>query len=394
VERAVSRRRRLIAIIGAVALAAMLAVDAGSVPAAPSIEETPEPPSISKESASNISATDATLAAVVDDHGLAAAYRFQIAKSPACLPPRPPITAACAKTETGNLPQGSLPPGEGPQSVSLDVNTAGIELEPGAYYHFRLIASSAGGPAWGTEGSFITQQRLTKVQILLPASPEMEMEGGISPRTLPKRTRRPVTLTLNGRVQPGTGERPLGFQAMALEFDKDGAFFTKGLPTCTPLGPGVEPAPGDRHRCDDALVGRGKAYFDIEPPEQPAFGVAAPLEIYNGRPRDGHPVLLYKIYAHVPAATIYLFSAAIEGAHGKFGAKTTIRIPKIVSGHGALIGFRARIGKTWTYGGRKVGLLNARCSRGNLAMRADVELTDGTYTTGELTAPCTPKRQS
>jgi hypothetical protein len=85
-------------------------------------------------------------------------------------------------------------------------------------------------------------------------------------------------------------------------------------------------------------------------------------------------------------------SAEIEPRHGKFGTKTTIRIPKIVSGNGALTGFSARIGKTWAYRRRKVSLLSARCPKGSLDMKGAMELTDGSTATGELRAPCTPRR--
>jgi hypothetical protein len=349
---------------------------------------TPEPPSISHESASDISATGATLHAMVDDHGLAATYRFQIAKSPVCLPVKPPYTP-CAKVETGNLPQGSLPPGDGPQAVGLDLGAAGVELEPGAKYSFRLVASSSAATAEGMDESFTTlTKHLTKVSIPVPS--EVGLEGGVTPRTLPRKNRKPVTLTLKGSVHPGTDEKPVGFKALTFEFDRDGAIFTKGLPTCTPP-PGI-PDVGWGESCQAALVGHGKVYFDVRIPKSAPFPVTAPLEIFNGAPQHGHPVLIYKVFAHVPAATTYFTSAAIEPDRGRFGAKTTIRVPTIVGGHGALTKFSARIGRTWTYRGRKVSLLSARCSKGSLALRAHMDLTDGTAGTGELTQPCSPKR--
>jgi hypothetical protein len=348
---------------------------------------TPELPSISAESASNVSATDATLNAVVDDHGLATTYRFEIAKSPACLPVKPPYTP-CAKVETGNLPQGSLPPGDGPRTVSLDLNAAGVELEPGAKYSFRLVASSSTDTAEGMNESFTTlTKHLTKVSIPVPS--EVGLEGGVTPRTLRRKGRKPVTLTLKGSVQPGTDEKPVGFKALTFEFDKDGALFTKGLPTCT-----YSPIPdiGWGSRCRRALVGHGKVSFDVRHPELAPFAVTAPLEIFNGIPQHGHPVLLYKVIAHTPATTTYFTSSLTEGDQRKFGTKATIRIPTIVSDYGAVTGFSSRIGKTWVYRGRKVSLLSARCSTGSLAMKADVEFTDGTAVTSELTQPCAAKR--
>jgi hypothetical protein len=129
---------------------------------------TPEPPSVSQESASSITATGAILSATVDDHGLAVIYRFQIAKAPACLPPKPTVMA-CAKVETGNLPQGSLSAVDGPQAVSLGLAAAGVTLEPGALYSFRLVASSSAGTTEGAEQSFTTSaQHLKHVSIPMP----------------------------------------------------------------------------------------------------------------------------------------------------------------------------------------------------------------------------------
>lgn len=375
----------------ALAAARIFSEDAAEWEAPATVGETGEfttlvPPSISQEAASNVTATGATLSAAVDDHGVAATYRFQIAKSPACLPVKAPFAASCAKVEAGDLPQGSLPAADGPQPVSLDLSAAGLALEPGALYHFRLVATSAGGITEGSGASFTTNPRRLSCcgSLLMPS-----LEGGVVPRQLPRKTRRPVTLTLRGGLSAvNADESPPGFRSLTFELDRDGAIFTKGLPTCA-----HSPAPdmGWGKSCPKALVGRGRVSFYIALPGQTAFGDTAPMEIYNGVPRDGHPVLLYRVDAHTPAATTYLSSAAIEPHHGKFGTTATIRIPSIAGGHGTLTGFQERIGRTWAYRGRKVSLLSARCPKGGLSVRMDAHLTDGTVGKDELTLPCTPR---
>ncbi len=81
----------------------------------------------------------------------------------------------------------------------------------------------------------------------------------------------------------------------------------------------------------------------------------------------------------MPAATTFITSGVIERGYGKFGTQTTIPIPKIVNGEGSLTGFQAKVGKTWTYRGRRVSLLSARCPRGSLFAHAELEFVTGRH---------------
>lgn len=117
---------------------------------------TPEPPTIQAESVSGVTANDATLQATINPHGAGATYRFELAKSPVCLPVKAPYMP-CPHVETGALPTVSLPPGNLPIPVSLDLASAGVTLTPNWRYTFRLVASSAGGEAEGFGQSFTTQ---------------------------------------------------------------------------------------------------------------------------------------------------------------------------------------------------------------------------------------------
>jgi hypothetical protein len=121
---------------------------------------TPIPPTILGESAANVTRSDATLKAVINGQGLETTYDFQIAKAPACLPARAPAMP-CARVETGDLAQAKIPAGLDEQSVSLDLSSAGMSLEPGATYHFRVVASNAAG---GSEGPGTTFTALAPAQ--------------------------------------------------------------------------------------------------------------------------------------------------------------------------------------------------------------------------------------
>jgi hypothetical protein len=224
--------------------------------------------------------------------------------------------------------------------------------------------------------------------ILLPLW-QVRLSGKTSPLRISKRTPKPITLTLEGTISNSEApEEPSpALKSLSLQFDRGGAIFTKGLATCRPPELSV-PDIGWGARCPEALVGRGDADFEIDVPEEPSFRTEAPMEIFNGAPENGHPVLIYKVVAHVPATVTYITSAAIEKGHGRFGTQTKIPIPSIVRGEGSLIGFRAQIGKAWTYKGRKVSLLSARCPKGSLVANAEFDFVNGNTALGGLEQKC------
>jgi hypothetical protein len=116
------------------------------------------PPSIEGESVSNVTSTDATLEAVVDPQGAANGvfYQFQLLLDPgeaptelACPPSPPPGYSACVGPQSSEaLPIGFIS-GTGPHPVALELSGAGVSLEPGRTYFYRLLAA----PAKQTEDS-------------------------------------------------------------------------------------------------------------------------------------------------------------------------------------------------------------------------------------------------
>jgi hypothetical protein len=103
---------------------------------------------IDSESVSAVTEHDATLEAQISPEQYETAYRFEIAKTPSCLPgsPFPPgnaaETALLCLQEEGALPTGLLHKGlYGEQHVSLDLAGAGVVLEAGATYTFRVVAT-------------------------------------------------------------------------------------------------------------------------------------------------------------------------------------------------------------------------------------------------------------
>jgi hypothetical protein len=217
------------------------------------------------------------------------------------------------------------------------------------------------------------------------------VDGGITPKALPKRGEAPISLTVSGTISKEDGSHPPALKTLLLEFDRNGRLNTKGLPTCT-VGKLLNTLTAQaKSVCGKALVGTGRVSADIALPEQAPFGAGGPLLIFNGAPKGGHQVLIFHVHAHVPAPTTFVTTATISKGKGKYGTAALVQIPSIVHGQGSLTAFKATLHKTWTYKGKKQSLLLARCPNGSLYARGEFLFADGTTGAGSVVRPCTPK---
>jgi hypothetical protein len=126
----------------------------------------PLAPTVASEAATNVTSGDAVLEAQIAPGGAETLYQFEIAKSPACLPPPLPNELGCAEVEVGDLPGGTVPAGVGKQGVSLDLASAGMVLQGGATYAFRVVASNSvsGGAIDGAVVEFTVPESPAQIE--------------------------------------------------------------------------------------------------------------------------------------------------------------------------------------------------------------------------------------
>jgi hypothetical protein len=217
------------------------------------------------------------------------------------------------------------------------------------------------------------------------------IDGAISPQALPKKEAAPITLDLSGTLKSSDGSHPVALKTLDLEFDKNGHLNTKGLATCSVAKLQSTLTAQAKAACGDALVGEGKVTAEIAFPEQAPFGASGPLLIFNGAPKGGKQVLIFHVYAHVPAPTTFVTTALISKQGGKYGTRALVSIPTIVSGQGSLTSFKATLHKTFTYKGKKQSLLTASCPTGSLYAHGTFVFADGSKASGDVVRGCVPK---
>jgi hypothetical protein len=111
-------------------------------------------PSIEGESVSHLTPSDATLQAQINTEGLETSYEFYLQEAPLCLD----FGCEVPEREPFALPAGKLLGSFVGQSVSVDLNSAGVTLLPGADYRYWVTATSAAGPTRGQTQRFIAPE--------------------------------------------------------------------------------------------------------------------------------------------------------------------------------------------------------------------------------------------
>ncbi len=219
----------------------------------------------------------------------------------------------------------------------------------------------------------------------------VNIDGAVTPTKLPRSgAPAPITLKVKGSIATADGSHVPALKTLALQFDRAGSIYTKGLPTCRSSQLQSTLTAAAKKACGKALVGTGRVSAEIAFPEQAPFNASGPLLIFNGAPKGGKPVLIFHVHANVPAPTTFVTEGVISKAQGKYGTSTLIQIPTIVSGQGSLTSFSATIHKTWTFKGQKRSLLGAKCPAGHLYAHGEFRFADATLIAGDIAKGCTP----
>jgi len=228
--------------------------------------------------------------------------------------------------------------------------------------------------------------------VLRAGTIEVVGEGGFSPTTLPKHEFAPITIHGEGSIGTTDGSLPPILKNLIVWYDKHGEVVTKGLPYCTKGKLAATTSQTARKVCASSIVGEGRGTALIAFPEQKPFKASSPITIFNAAPHNGNPTVLAHAYLSVPAPTTYIVPVEIERIHnGPFGFRTQATIPKIAGGYGIPLEGSLKIGKKWTFKGKKLSYVNASCPSGKLQAKLETEFTDGTKLNGLILKKCTGK---
>jgi hypothetical protein len=217
------------------------------------------------------------------------------------------------------------------------------------------------------------------------------VEGGFTPHKLPKTKPASITLSARSTIRTADGTHLPALDKLHLFFDKHTGVNTKGLPVCTTSELKNTLTEQAKSTCPGAVIGSGQAGAEIAFPEQEPFFAKAPMVIFNGPPKHGHPVFIFHVYAHVPAPTTFITTAELGRAHGLYGTSVFIQVPTIVAGQGSLSFAEFQIHKKWMYKGKEQTLLYGTCPSGHFYVRGSLTFKGGFQMAGKVVRSCTPR---
>jgi hypothetical protein len=217
----------------------------------------------------------------------------------------------------------------------------------------------------------------------------VDVDGGFSPKALPKHGFAPITLKARADVSTVDGKLPPPAGHIEIDWDRNGRLSTGGLQRCSASKIENTTTPAAMKACRSALVGEGFASGQVAFPEQAAFPASSKVLVFNGTPRGGHPVALLHAYAFVPAPTTFVIPVDITKIHGgRYGFRTSLTAPVIAGGYGVITHFDIKIHRTYKAKGRSQTYVAARCADGRLQARGSVSFTDGSSLTGSIFRTC------
>jgi hypothetical protein len=200
----------------------------------------------------------------------------------------------------------------------------------------------------------------------------LDAEGGFAPKALPKFKDAPITTHGGGKLSTISGDLPPILDTFELEFDKHGHLDTTGIGVCTKGKLVATDVPAARRACGDAIVGKGFGRAVVAFPEQGPIDVGSPITLFNGPKKGGNDTIIAHAHLDYPGPTTFIVPIVIEKINkGVYGYRVIVKIPKIAGGYGHPISGSAKVGKKWTFKGKKHSYINARCETGHFLVRGE-----------------------
>jgi hypothetical protein len=188
----------------------------------------------------------------------------------------------------------------------------------------------------------------------------VSLNGGITPRKLPRDRPAPVAVHLSGRVLT-TDRTPLPrVNWIRLELAWRGILDTRGLPVCPQsrlIGTTSKLAV---ERCGEAQVGRGRLFAQVFVPNQPPFDVHAELVAFNGQTKDGRPAVLVHAYSIRPPVS-FVIPFSIHHNSGSFRTVLITTIRRSVGPWPHVANFQIDVSRSFSHQGSRRSYLSASC---------------------------------
>jgi hypothetical protein len=207
----------------------------------------------------------------------------------------------------------------------------------------------------------------------------ISFQGSFSPRALPRDHVAPVTVDIEGAISTTDGSHPPPVRRIEIGLNRNGKLSTVGLPPCS--SPTLQSTSSRTaiERCGRSLVGRGRFGAEVQFPSATPVPATGTLLAFYGK-QSGQPALLLHLYTTTPVQATFVLPLRISRvSQGKFGTVLAAKIPTLAGGLGSVTKIDLKLGRDYTFRGRRHSFLSASCAAPNGFPGAVFSLAHGSF---------------
>ncbi len=214
--------------------------------------------------------------------------------------------------------------------------------------------------------------------------------SGVKPKALSKSKYTPIAFTAAGSIRSTNPSEPQPAPLKEVLIDaKNSAVNVKGYPACTSGRLQARDTKAVEAACKSAIIGKGTTTVSVKFPEQKPIPAKSPLLVFNGGVNGGTTTFYIHAYLTQPITTAIVTTVKIKKAGN--GLKSVTTIPKIANGAGSVTDFSLTIDKKFTYKGKKVSVLSAKCVGGKIQAHVTGVFYDNSKLSADVLRTCTSK---
>lgn len=201
---------------------------------------------------------------------------------------------------------------------------------------------------------------LAQAELIARGDLFVKFSGGITPSSLPREDRAPISVSIAGTVRTLSGERPPALRGISIAINQGGKLDARGLPLCRQNE--IEPSSTREAlaRCGPALVGDGSYAADIAFPEQSAFPANGRILAFNAIV-GGKRAILAHIYDPDPLPITRIIVFHIRERGGTYGTTLTGSLSAAQNRWGYLKKISLNLHREFVYRGQRRSYLSAAC---------------------------------
>ncbi|HTT94660.1 MAG TPA: hypothetical protein VMF55_08300 [Solirubrobacterales bacterium] len=182
----------------------------------------------------------------------------------------------------------------------------------------------------------------------------------LAPSALPRKGTAPINVSLGGSISTADGAPPPQLQTITFAISRHGRLDYRGLPACHYHQ--IQPASTAEalEACPHSIVGEGTFGAHVLLPEQSPFPSQGEAIAFNGIFHGDH-VIYVQIYGRRPLPQSQVLVFHLGRTTGQYGVTMSAELPQVAANWGYVSGLSLKLGRTFTFKGKKRGFLSAGC---------------------------------